>query len=423
MGTEGGFAPYPAWNGVLTTKDPARWGVYTAADGNPDGDRWLPNEVDTVSVTPHFWFWNTRPERKPRSLEDLVDCYYRSVGHGAVLLLNQTPDTSGLIPETDARRAAEFGAEIRRRFGKSLAENKGTGPLLELSLDKPTRIDHVITMEEIREGERVREYAVEAYVDGQWKEVCRGTAIGHQKIDLFEPVETARLRLRIDKSVAEPLIRRFAAFYVGGLVPERLPTSDWRFDEGRGESVQDASGKLQGRIVGAAWKTEAGVIELAFDGKSYVSLGNRDVFGSRLHHLGAGFGRKRHWPESVSWWPRIAAEWPRISSAGTWAPMAGSGSPCRTKRTASCGPLRATRQRPARPVEPRYPCPPGTRVRPLCQRQDRGEEILVACCVIATTSTCGSAHGTQPKATARATDSWGRSTMSGFGIAPCRRRM
>jgi alpha-L-fucosidase len=215
VGTEAGYAPDPAWNSVISSTSNAKLGIATAADGNPDGDRWLPNEVDTVSVTPHFWFWNNRPERKQRSLKDLVNCYYRSVGHGAVLLLNQTPDTSGLIPEADALRAAEFGAEVRRRFGMSLAETKGSGVVVELPFGKPTQVDHVITMEEIREGERVRQYVVEAQVDGRWKEVCRGTAIGHKKIDQFKPVETSRLRLRIEKSAAEPIIRRFAAFYVG----------------------------------------------------------------------------------------------------------------------------------------------------------------------------------------------------------------
>ncbi len=215
VGNEGGFAPYPAWNAVASAKPPAQYGVYTAQDGAPDGDRWLPNEVDTVSVTPHFWFWNSKPERKPRTLDDLVSCYYRSVGHGAVLLLNETPDRSGLIPEAEARRAAEFGAEIQRRFGKAIAEMKGRGTIVELALPQPARIDHVVTMEEITEGERVRQYAIEALVDGSWKEVCRGTAIGHKKIDAFAPVETANLRLRVTKSAAEPVIRRLAAFRVG----------------------------------------------------------------------------------------------------------------------------------------------------------------------------------------------------------------
>ena len=37
---------------------------------------------------------------------ELMEMYYQSVGHGAVLLLNHTPDTTGLIPEADFKRGA-----------------------------------------------------------------------------------------------------------------------------------------------------------------------------------------------------------------------------------------------------------------------------------------------------------------------------
>ena len=150
--------------------------------------------------------------RKLRSLDELMDCYYRSVGYGAVLLLNQTPDTSGLIPEADARRAAEFGAEIQRRFGQSLAETPGKGETVELTLPKPMFIDHAITMEDIREGERVREYVIEGMAGGVWKELCCGAAVGHKKIDRFAPVEVSSVRLRCTQSAAEPLIRKLAVY-------------------------------------------------------------------------------------------------------------------------------------------------------------------------------------------------------------------
>jgi alpha-L-fucosidase len=213
VGNEQGHAPYPAWNAV--SREAWQRGA-TAADGDPNGEIWLPNEVDTVNVSPHFWFWNSKPERKLRSLDELMDCYYRSVGHGAVLLLNQTPDTTGLIPEADARQAAAFGAEVQRRFGKCLAETSGSGPELELVLDKPNLVDHVVTMEDIREGERIREYVVEGRSGTEWKTLARGTAVGHKKIDRFDgPVEISALRLRCTSSQGVPRVRRLAAFHVG----------------------------------------------------------------------------------------------------------------------------------------------------------------------------------------------------------------
>lgn len=211
VGNEEGYAPDPCWNGAKF--DPKTWGTLTAADGDPDGDRWLPNEVDCRMR--NTWFWNTRNASTLKSVDKLMDMYEHSVGHGAVLLLNATPDTSGLIPEADARRAAEFGAEIQRRYGTAIADVSGSGNELVVSPSAPTVVDAVVTMEEIAEGERVRAYVIEGRVDGVWRELARGSAIGHKKIDKFEPARVSSVRLRVLKSVGTPLIRRLALVRTG----------------------------------------------------------------------------------------------------------------------------------------------------------------------------------------------------------------
>ena len=211
VGNENGHSPYPAWNSVRG--EVARTGTSTAADGDPDGGVWLPVEADMPIR--RDWFWTTGNAGSLKSLDYLVDeIYYNSVGLGAVLLLNHTPDTTGLIPEADVRRGAQFGAEIRRRFGSSIAETSGEGEIIELDLGRPTMIDHVVTMEDIAKGERVREYVVEGFSDGRWKALCAGTAIGHKKIDRFEPVTVCQVRLRCTKTAAEPQIRKLAVYHV-----------------------------------------------------------------------------------------------------------------------------------------------------------------------------------------------------------------
>lgn len=209
VGNEAGVAPYPAWNSV--SEAAGKSGVATARHGNPDGAAWLPNECDARIRS--NWFWNTKNARTLKSVDQLMEMYYRSVGHGAVLLLNHAPDTTGLIPETDVKRGAAFGAEIRRRFGKPLARTAGRGRTLALPLRAGGGVvDHVITMEDIAKGERVREYVVEGKVGGRWRELCRGTAIGHKKIDRFTPVSVSELRLRVLKAATTPLIRDFSAY-------------------------------------------------------------------------------------------------------------------------------------------------------------------------------------------------------------------
>ena len=208
VGNEEGYAPYPAWSTVK--KVDAVSGVSTARHGDPDGDAWLPNECDTkIRDT---WFWNSYGTDSLKSVDKLIDIYYNSVGHNSVLLLNVAPDTTGRIPQADAKRAAEFGAEIRRRFGKSIAETNGRGNVVEMPLDKPTTIDHVVTMEDISHGERVREYVIEGLVDSNWQKIAEGTAISHKKIDRFDTVQVSKVRLRVTKSAATPIVRKLAVY-------------------------------------------------------------------------------------------------------------------------------------------------------------------------------------------------------------------
>ena len=211
VGNEEGFAPYPSWSTVSRAAGTS--GVSESADSDPAGDAWLPIEADARMRD--GWFYSSTSEKTIKSVDHLMDMYYRTVGHGAVLLMDLTPDKTGLIPEADAKRAAEFGAEITRRFGVWTARTNGPGSQLELMLGKPTVIDHVISMEDIRSGERVREYVVEGKTSGGWKPLAAGTMIGHKKIDRFKPVEVSEVRLRVTKQAAPPIIRELAAYATG----------------------------------------------------------------------------------------------------------------------------------------------------------------------------------------------------------------
>jgi alpha-L-fucosidase len=207
VGNEDGVAPYPAWNAV---SEEARLRGATAADGDPNGETWLPNECD--ARIRRDWFWSSKNADTLKTVDQLMEMYYQSVGHGAVLLLNNTPDTTGRIPEADAKRAAAFGAEIKRRFGASLAQTRGEGEVVDLSLPAAATIDHVITMEDITQSERVREYVIEGCIGAQWKEIAKGIAIGHKKIDRIAPVEVSGVRFRCLSSAGKPIIRKLAVY-------------------------------------------------------------------------------------------------------------------------------------------------------------------------------------------------------------------
>jgi len=221
-GTESGRLPYPAWNS-LSSKD-LKTGVATTAHGNPDGDAWAPLEADTTLYN-HNWFWAAANEKKRKSLDELMDIYYKSAGHGGVLLLNSTPSTNGLIPADDLKLYEAFGQEIERRFGRPLAEIESQrGGMVELPLSHPALINHAVIMEDYREGERIREYVLEGFSDGQWRELKRGKSVGRKKIDLFRPARVSRMRLHVTQFAAEPIIGRLAAFYVEGVSAGSLTT-------------------------------------------------------------------------------------------------------------------------------------------------------------------------------------------------------
>ena len=209
-GNETGYVPYPAWNALA--RETLESGGGTSLSSDPNGDAWAPIEADTT-LYDHFWFWSEEKSRKVKSLEQLVGIYYRSVGHGAVMLLNANPDTSGRIPEADAALYRAFGEELERRFGVSIAEGRGTGRELEIDLKRETPINHAVIMEDYREGERIREYRIEGFSGGQWQVLAEGSAVGRMKIDDFAEAAVEKVRLIVSKAAEEPLIRKFAAYH------------------------------------------------------------------------------------------------------------------------------------------------------------------------------------------------------------------
>ena len=216
-GTESGKLFYPAWNTVKA--EDLKSGVSTQIHGNPNGDVWAPLETNTT-LYDHYWFWSPIKTKKKKSVEQLMDCYYRSVGFGSVFLLNASPDTTGLIPIEDLQRYKEFGEEINRRFNNSLAKiEEKEGKKVTIEFDKSTLVNHAVIMEDYREGERIREYEIEGFTNGKWNELTKGISVGRKKIDYFDEIEVEQLRLIITNAAAKPLIRSFSAFYVSDFKP------------------------------------------------------------------------------------------------------------------------------------------------------------------------------------------------------------
>ena len=162
----------------------------------------------------HEWFWEPGDEEHIYPLDDLMNMYYKSVGRNSTLILGITPDPKGLVPDAVRKRMQEFGEEIKRRFSQPIAMENGEGNQIELSLNKPTQINHIIIQEEIFEGERVREFLVEGYRRGQWITLSQGTCIGHKRIENFNTVEVSKIRLIVVHATGKPIIKNLSLFHV-----------------------------------------------------------------------------------------------------------------------------------------------------------------------------------------------------------------
>ncbi|MCK5861591.1 MAG: alpha-L-fucosidase, partial [Candidatus Hydrogenedentes bacterium] len=219
-GNEKGIAPEPAWQTVKRVD--ALSGIATGAHSDPNGDVWLPMEMDTTLLD-HKWFWGSDTDHMIKSLDTLMNIYLTSVGRGGVLLLDATPDTSGLIPESHLTRYREFGTAIQRLYANRKGEPAhGKGKQFDLSFDKPTPVTHVVIQEDIRRGHAVRKYHIEGEINGKWRLLARGDAIGYKRIVMFDKIEVTTLRLRITKTATPPYILGFTAYETNDIAPTGL---------------------------------------------------------------------------------------------------------------------------------------------------------------------------------------------------------
>jgi alpha-L-fucosidase len=111
----------------------------------------------------------------------------------------------------DVARLNEFGREIRRRFGESLAETSGTGGRLKLDLHRTEVVDYVVIQEDIMGGERISEFVVQGR-SGSWRDLAAGRVVGHKRIFELAGEELDAVRLVVREARGVPRVRRLAVF-------------------------------------------------------------------------------------------------------------------------------------------------------------------------------------------------------------------
>ena len=175
-------------------------------------DAWVPVEAD-VSIRPG-WFWRKSEDDKLKSVDQLMDIYYSSVGRNSLLLLNVPPDTRGKIPAVDSLRLVEFRARRDSVFANNLAGSvarKGNTYTVKVKGQKPFNL--VMLQEDIRLGQRIAGFIVEARQNGSWVEIASGTTVGYKRIlRLPEAITASRIRITITDAKAAPIISNMGLY-------------------------------------------------------------------------------------------------------------------------------------------------------------------------------------------------------------------
>lgn len=240
IGNEEGRAPETCWakidpNGLF----PGEADRTRLAHGDADGTVWRPAEVD-VSIR-KGWFFH--PDEEAKSLKELLEIYYQSVGRGCCLNLNITPDRRGLVPEPDVQRLVELRETLDQTFETDLAEGRPVSATdvrgdafapenltdadpatywatsdetrsaeVVIGLEEDTVFNRLLVAEHIPLGQRVESFCVDAYQDGVWREVATGTTIGARRILVLPEIEADKLRIRVLQSQACPLLSRVSLY-------------------------------------------------------------------------------------------------------------------------------------------------------------------------------------------------------------------
>ena len=222
-GNERGVAGEPNWS----TVDPSIV-TYPGADGpgitdalqhgDSQGTVWRPAEVD-VSIRPG-WFYHPGEDSRVRSVENLVNLYFSSVGRNGKLLLNVPPTRAGLLGEPDVRALRAFADSLHSTFADDLAAHahrswRVTGErtaTLEVDLGTLADIGVVRLQEDITHGQRVSRYTLYAADAADWRVISRGTTIGYKKLDRLQPTRARRVRLAIEDAVDAPEPVRLALY-------------------------------------------------------------------------------------------------------------------------------------------------------------------------------------------------------------------
>ncbi|TAK17760.1 MAG: alpha-L-fucosidase [Acidobacteria bacterium] len=216
IGNENGVAGETNWSTVdpLVVPVPGTSGAAATRmmqQGDPRGSVWRPGETD-VSIRPG-WFHHPAEDARVRSIDNLVNLYFTSVGRNSKLLLNVPPTKEGLLHDVDVERLTGMRAKLNEAFLTNLASGRkvkwtrtgATTAEAEVDLRKDESIGIIELRERIERGQTIARYRVDVATDAGWQTASKGTTIGYKRLTrLASPIMARRVRVVIEEAIDTP---------------------------------------------------------------------------------------------------------------------------------------------------------------------------------------------------------------------------
>lgn len=332
IGNENGFADDTTWaksrisNGQIYNDESQRAGDYKGdptdgySNGYEDGNHWTVPEADARITS--GWFWGTQ-KNTPRTLTNLAEMYFRSVGHNATLLLNAPPNNEGKVDQAILDRVVEFGQNVQDTFRTNLAKADGTtitasnvrgndidfkpgnavddddatywttddgttSGSLTIKWDSAKRFDVVSIEEAIQNGQHINNYKVEYKENdnANWQTMESGVTVGSKRLIRTSPISATQVRITVGTSTGKVpqlsevgVYKASKGFQLSGAAPDGMDstsvndTTKFTFSSS-GWNPQTGTTYINGQNT---WSNKAGAsFTYEFDGTKVYLMGTKD---------------------------------------------------------------------------------------------------------------------------------------------------
>lgn len=248
IGNEKGIAGDPVWHKVNPDKIRNNPSNSYLNHGDPEGKQYSVGEAD-VSIR-SGWFYHDNQE--PKSLRELMDIYFKSVGRGTPLLLNIPPNQDGKFADADVARLKEFRQTLDQLYSVDYAagalveadstrrnahysashltdgdektswapaDDAKTGSFV-LDLGKEQHFDVVELKETIEKGQRISGFTIDVAVNGQWVPFGAGSTVGYRRLIKGQPVDSRYIRVSITDAQATPILNGVSVYKTPASIEE-----------------------------------------------------------------------------------------------------------------------------------------------------------------------------------------------------------